>query len=210
MTMRVLYDYFRSSAAYRVRIALHLKNLPYESIPITLLENVQRSDAYLARNPQGLVPTLVDGELTLTQSLAICEYLDEVHPSPAFLPSASAARAAVRALALSVACDIHPLNNLRVLRYLKNELAVSEEQSGAWYRHWISEGFSALERQLQATHGVYAYGDVVSLADICLVPQVYNARRFGCDLTHYPTIMAIERQCLTLAAFSETAPEQVK
>ena len=204
--MRTLYDYIRSSASYRVRIALHLKGLTHEIIPIPLLDNVQRSSGYLTHNPQGLVPTLVDEGVTLTQSLAICEYLDELHPEPALLPKDAVGRATVRALALSIACDIHPLNNLRVLRYLESEFEASQAQKDAWYRHWIETGFDALERQLQSTHGVYSYGDSVTLADLCLVPQVFNARRFKCDMTVYPTIVSIDQACLRLSAFSEAAP----
>lgn len=204
--MRTLYDYKRSSAAYRVRIALHLKGLTYDAVSIALLDNVQRSADYLHHNPQGLVPALVDGEITLSQSLAICEYLDEVYPEPALLPTDAVGRAVVRGLALSVACDIHPLNNLRVLRYLESELNVTPEQKDTWYRHWIETGFDALEQQLQRTHGMYSYGDQITLADLCLVPQMFNARRFACDLNPYPTIVAIETQCLRSAAFSETAP----
>ena len=204
--MRTLYDYIRSSASYRVRIALHLKGLTHEIIPIPLLDNVQRSSGYLAHNPQGLVPTLVDEGVTLTQSLAICEYLEELHPEPALLPKDAVGRATVRALALSIACDIHPLNNLRVLRYLESEFEASQAQKDAWYRHWVETGFDVLERQLQSTHGIYSYGDSVTLADLCLVPQVFNARRFKCDMSVYPTIVSIEQACLHLSAFSETAP----
>jgi maleylpyruvate isomerase len=204
--MRTLYDYIRSSASYRVRIALHLKGLAHDIIPIALLDNVQRSSGYLAHNPQGLVPTLVDEGVTLTQSLAICEYLDELHPEPALLPKDAVGRATVRALSLSIVSDIHPLNNLRVLRYLESEFEASQAQKDAWYRHWIETGFDALERQLQSTHGFYSYGDSVTLADLCLVPQVFNARRFKCDMSVYPTIVAIEQACLRLSAFSETAP----
>ena len=205
--MRQLYDYFRSSAAYRVRIALHLKALPYEAIAVSLLDKMQQSSDYIARNPQGLVPTMIEEGAVLTQSLAICEYLDEKYPENPLLPSDFLDRAHVRSLAQSIACDIHPLNNLRVLRYLEDELGIQAEQKNAWYRHWIDVGFIALEQQLQSTHGLYCFGDAVTLADVCLVPQVYNARRFNCQLDGFPIITAITQQCLSLPAFNRTSPE---
>lgn len=205
--MRVLYDYFRSSAAYRVRIALNLKGLDYDSVTVPLLENAQRAEPYLAKNPQGLIPALQDGDVLLTQSLAICEYLDETYPEPALLPCEPYARAQVRALALSVACDIHPLNNLRVLRQLESQFGADQTQKNLWYRHWVDVGLSALEQQVQPTHGQFCFGDTVSLADIALVPQLYNARRFECDMSHYPTLVAIEQHCLTLDAFARATPE---
>ena len=208
--MRTLYDYIRSSASYRVRIALHLKGLTHEIIPIPLLDNVQRSSGYLTHNPQGLVPTLVDEGVTLTQSLAICEYLDELHPEPALLPKDAVGRATVRALALSIACDIHPLNNLRVLRYLESEFEASQAQKDAWYRHWVDTGLRAFEQQIERTRGQYCYGDTVTLADLALIPQVYNARRFQCDLSAYPNIVAIEQQCLVLSAFAQATPDAVQ
>ena len=208
--MRQLYDYHRSSAAYRVRIALRLKNLPYESIPIALLEDAQRSSEYVKKNPQGLVPTLVEHGVTLTQSLAICEYLNEVYPTPPLMPNDAIGKAQVRALAHSIACDIHPLNNLRVLRQLEVQFNATAEQKDSWYRHWINIGFTAFEQQIQSTHGAFCYQDTPSLADICLVPQVYNARRFNVDMAAYPTIVAIEQQCLTLDAFSQTSPDHVQ
>jgi maleylacetoacetate isomerase len=207
--MRILYDYFRSSAAYRVRIALALKNVPYEREHVMLLENMQNSQTYKAHNPQGLVPALQEGEATLTQSLAICEYLDEVHPEPALLPADALGRAQVRALALSIACDIHPLNNMRVLRYLTQTFGVTADEKDDWCRHWIDVGLTALELQLNHTAGVYCWGDSVTLADVCLVPQVYNARRFECDMNRYPCIAAITEHCLSLHAFHLTSPEQV-
>ena len=195
--MRVLYDYFRSSASYRVRIALNLKGLAYDSVPVSLLDNAQRAPEYLSKNPQGLVPALLDGEQLLTQSLAICEYLEETYPQPALLPNDAIGRARVRALALSIACDIHPLNNLRVLRRLEAQFAADQAGKDAWYQHWIQSGFEAFEQQIQSTHGHYCFGDTVTLADLALVPQVYNARRFNCDLSAYPTMRAIEQRCLT-------------
>ncbi|MFZ1417523.1 MAG: maleylacetoacetate isomerase [Burkholderiaceae bacterium] len=208
--MRVLYDYFRSSASYRVRIALNLKGLAYDSVPVSLLDNAQRAPEYLSKNPQGLVPALLDGEQLLTQSLAICEYLEETYPQPALLPNDAIGRARVRALALSIACDIHPLNNLRVLRRLEAQFAADQAGKDAWYQHWIQSGFEAFEQQIQSTHGHYCFGDTVTLADLALVPQVYNARRFNCDLSAYPTMRAIEQRCLTLDAFARAIPEAVQ
>ena len=208
--MRVLYDYFRSSASYRVRIALNLKGLAYDSVPVSLLDNAQRAPEYLSKNPQGLVPALLDGEQLLTQSLAICEYLEETYPQPALLPNDAIGRARVRALALSIACDIHPLNNLRVLRRLEAQFAADQAGKDAWYQHWIQSGFEAFEQQIQSTHGQYCFGDTVTLADLALVPQVYNARRFNCDLSAYPTMLAIEQRCLALDAFARAMPEAVQ
>ena len=208
--MRVLYDYFRSSASYRVRIALNLKGLAYDSVPVSLLDNAQRAPEYLSKNPQGLVPALLDGEQLLTQSLAICEYLEEAYPQPALLPNDTIGRARVRALALSIACDIHPLNNLRVLRRLEAQFAADQAGKDAWYQHWIQSGFEAFEQQIQSTHGQYCFGDTVTLADLALVPQVYNARRFNCDLSAYPTMLAIEQRCLALDAFARATPEAVQ
>lgn len=208
--MHVLYDYFRSSASYRVRIALNLKGLAYDSVPVSLLDNAQRAPEYLSKNPQGLVPALLDGEQLLTQSLAICEYLEETYPQPALLPNDAIGRARVRALALSIACDIHPLNNLRVLRRLEAQFAADQAGKDAWYQHWIQSGFEAFEQQIQSTHGQYCFGDTVTLADLALVPQVYNARRFNCDLSAYPTMLAIEQRCLALDAFARAMPEAVQ
>ena len=208
--MRVLYDYFRSSASYRVRIALNLKGLAYDSVPVSLLDNAQRAPEYLSKNPQGLVPALLAGEQLLTQSLAICEYLEETYPQPALLPNDAIGRARVRALALSIACDIHPLNNLRVLRRLEAQFAADQAGKDAWYQHWIQSGFEAFEQQIQSTHGQYCFGDTVTLADLALVPQVYNARRFNCDLSAYPTMLAIEQRCLALDAFARATPEAVQ
>ncbi|QTF92691.1 maleylacetoacetate isomerase [Halomonas sp. BM-2019] len=207
--MTTLYGYFRSSAAYRVRIALNLKGLAYDQVPVNLVKGEQRGDANLARHPQGLVPSLVtDDGLVLTQSLAICEYLDELHPRPALLPEAPAERARVRALAQLVACEIHPLNNLRVLKYLVHELKLDEEAKLGWYRHWVTGGFDALETMLsrEAGSGDFCHGDTPTLADLCLVPQVFNAERFACDLSAYPRIRRIVANCRTLPAFQRAAP----
>lgn len=205
-----LYSYFRSSAAFRVRIALELKGLPFEIVPVHLLKEggQQRTPEYLARNPDGLVPLLVDGDHVLNQSLAIIEYLDEVYPQPSLLPGDAVQRAHIRALALAIACEIHPLNNLRVLKYLKRTLEVSEDEKDAWYRHWITLGFGALERRLAGDPrtGYYCVGDTPTLADACLVPQVFNAQRFAVDLTPYPTISRIFAQCMQLEAIQRAAP----
>ncbi len=208
--MRILYDYFRSSASYRVRIALNLKGLSYRSVPVALLDNAQQAPEYLEKNPQGLIPALLDGDQLITQSLAICEYLDEVYPTPALLPTDALGRARVRALALSIACDIHPLNNLRVLRRLEQQFSAEQASKDAWYRHWVDTGLRAFERQIERTRGQYCYGDTVTLADLALIPQVYNARRFQCDLSAYPNIVAIEQQCLALSAFAQATPEAVQ
>jgi len=204
-----LYDYFRSSAAYRVRIALGLKGLAPERAFVHLRRGAQREDDYLALNPQGLVPSLVtDDGAVLTQSLAIIEWLDETHPRPPLLPSDAAGRARVRALALAVACDIHPLNNLRVLNYLTGTLGVTEAQKNGWYRYWCDTGLEALETQLarDAATGAFCHGALPTLADICLVPQLANARRVDLDLAPYPKLLAIEAACLALPAFAAAAP----
>jgi maleylpyruvate isomerase len=204
-----LYDYFRSSAAYRVRIAFNLKGVKPAREFVHLRKNVQRSDDYLALNPQGLVPALVaDGGEVLTQSLAIIEYLDETHPAPPLLPRAAVDRARVRGIALEIACDIHPLNNLRVLQYLTNTLGVSDEQKDAWYKYWIDVGLEALETRLarDSATGRFCHGDAPSLADICLVPQLANARRMNIDITPYPTLTRIEAAAISLPAFVDAAP----
>jgi maleylpyruvate isomerase len=207
-----LYSYFRSSAAYRVRIALNLKGLPYDTRPVHLLKDGGQHllPDYTRLNPLALIPTLVDGPAVLTQSLAIIEYLEETHPIPPLLPATPIARAQVRALALSIACDIHPLNNLRVLRYLKRELDVPEEARDTWYRHWIQTGLQALEKMLAASPetGTYCHGGTPSLADICLVPQLFNARRLKCDLSAMPTLVRIDAACRALPAFERAAPER--
>jgi maleylacetoacetate isomerase len=205
-----LYDYFRSSAAYRVRIALNLKGIaPDERTYVHLRMGSQRAQDYLALNPQGLVPALaLDDGRVLTQSLAIIEYLDETHPDPPLLPADPVARARVRAIALSIACEIHPLNNLRVLNYLVATMGVSREQKDGWYRYWIDVGFEALEKTLarHAATGRFCHGDDPTLADICLVPQMANARRFEIDLSPYPTLIRIESACTALPAFAQAAP----
>jgi maleylacetoacetate isomerase len=205
-----LYTYWRSSAAYRVRIALALKNLSVTQIPVHLLKDggQQKSEAYRALNPAMLVPTLQHDALTLNQSLAIIEYLDATFPEHPLLPAVPAEAAIVRALALDIACDIHPLNNLRVLQYLTTTLGISEQQKTDWILHWLRQGFTALELRLAQTAGIYAVGDQVTLADICLVPQVYNALRFQLDLGPFPLIQRVYQQCLTLPAFACAAPEQ--
>lgn len=205
MAELTLYDYARSSAAYRVRIALNCKGMSYAQAPINLLEGAQRDLVHLARNPQGMVPALDTGAAILTQSLAILEWLEEVNPSPALLPAEPEERARVRAAALLIACDIHPLNNLRVLAYLKGPLAQPPEAVTTWYRHWISEGFAALESLVQGPR--FCFGDQLSLADICLVPQMTNARRFETDLAPYPGLVAIDAYLRGLEAFLRAAPE---
>ena len=203
-----LYNYFRSSAAYRVRIAVNLKGLKPENVFVHMLKNEQQAPDYLKVNPQGLVPTLVDGDEVLTQSLAIIEYLDETYPSPPLLPDTAAERARVRSIALTIACDIHPIDNLRVLRYLIHELGVSEEQKNKWFEHWIRLGFSALESRLTADPrtGRFCHGDTPTLADICLVPQMANARRVSMDISAFPTLLRIEKDCNALPAFADAAP----
>jgi len=206
--MIALYDYHRSSAAYRVRIALNLKGLHYESQPVDLLDGGQSDETYRRINPQGRVPTLVDPQQALGQSLAIIEFLDETCPDPPLLPDEARARARVRQLAQIVACDIHPLNNLRVLQHLEQQLGTSEEQRRAWYRRWIAEGFAAIETLLDDERtGRYCHGDAPTMADCCLVPQVYNARRWDCDLSPYPSICRIDASCLSLPAFARARPE---
>jgi maleylacetoacetate isomerase/maleylpyruvate isomerase len=204
-----LYNYFRSSASYRVRIALALKGLTYEYVPVHLAKNEQFRESYAAVSAARLVPMLLDGDIALTQSLAICEYLDETHPAPPLLPPDAAGRARVRALALDIACEIHPLNNLRVLRYLVRDLKVSEDDKNRWYRHWVETGLETLERQLQdARTGRFCHGDAPTLADVCLVPQIFNAQRFGCRLDHVPTVMRVFDECMRLEAFEATQPSK--
>ncbi len=205
-----LYTYFRSSAAYRVRIALNLKGLDYEAVPVHLLRGggEQHGPEYRRINPTGLVPSLEDDGRVLLQSLPIIEYLEETHPLPPLLPKDAAGRARVRALAQVVASDIHPINNLRVLRYLEHELGATREQRDAWYRHWVDSGLAALEAML-AGHpdtGRFMHGDSPTLADCALVPQLFNARRFDCRLDGLPTVLRIAEQCEQLAAFRDAAP----
>lgn len=205
-----LYGFFRSSAAFRVRIALNLKGLVYEHAGVHLRRNEQRREDYLALNPQGLVPTLDDGGRLLTQSLAIIDYLEETHPEPPLLPREPAARAAVRALALTVACDIHPIDNLRVLRYLAKPLGHDDKAIEAWFNHWIELGFTGIERSLAAAPpATFCHGERPTLADICLVPQVFNAQRYpSFALAPYPNIMRIFANCMALEAFERARPER--
>ena len=203
-----LYTYFRSSAAYRVRIALNLKGLPYGPEFVHLAKGRHNDAAYGAVNPAKLVPALIDGGHLLTQSLAIIEYLDETHPAPPLLPRTPLERARVRALSLLIACEIHPLNNLRALKYLNGVLKVTEEQKNAWYRHWVEEGFRALDRQLaERVSGSLCFGDMPTLADVCLVPQVANARRLNVDMGPFPRIAAIDAACQALPAFDAARPD---
>ena len=204
-----LYSYWRSSAAYRVRIALNLKGLDYETVSVSLVDGRHRSDEFRARNPQGFVPFYDDGNVATGQSLAIMEYLEEAHPAPPLLPADTADRAFVRAFANLVCCDIHPLNNLRVLRHLEAEFGAGDDAKRAWYRHWIGEGFDAAETLAvrHANRGVYTLGDLPTIADACLVPQVYNARRFDLDMDRWPRLAAIDAACRELEAFRRAAPE---
>jgi maleylpyruvate isomerase len=205
-----LYSYFRSSASFRVRIALNLKKLPYDYEPVHLVRGggEQLTAGYRKLNPDGLVPTIVDGDAVVQQSLAIIEYLEERYPNPPLLPPEPQARAYVRALALQIACEIHPLNNLRVLKYLKQVLGIGEDATSAWYRHWIESGFETLEARLSRDRrtGTFCYGDAPTLADIVLVPQVFNAHRFEVDTTRYPTLQRIHDQSMLLDAFLDAAP----
>lgn len=205
-----LYSYFRSSAAYRVRIALNLKQLPFDYVPVHLLRDggQQLQDTYRAMSPDALVPTLIDGDVPLQQSLAIIEYLEETHPTPPLLPKQPVDRAYVRAIALQIACEIHPLNNLRVLKYLKHMLQVPEDAKNDWYRHWIESGFASLEARLanDPRTGKLCFGDTPTMADICIVTQVFNAHRFSIETAHYPTIQRIYEYASTLDAFKAAAP----
>lgn len=207
-----LYSYFRSSAAFRVRIALNLKGLEYDIIPVHMLREggQQHKPEYRRLNPQGLVPTLALDNAVLTQSLAICEYLEECYLQPPLLPANALQRARVRALAAAVACDMHPLNNLRVLKYLVKELGASDEQKLEWYRHWVEVGFNGIEEMLSqsAETGTYCHGETPGLADVCLIPQVWNALRFNCPMEAYPTINRIYAQCMSLPAFAAAQPDR--
>jgi maleylacetoacetate isomerase len=203
-----LHGYFRSSAAFRVRIALNLKKLDCESASVHLRRGDQRNAEFLGVNPQGLVPALEDNGHTLIQSLPIIEYLDETFPEPPILPRDAAGRARVRALAAIVACDIHPLNNLRVLKYLRGPLGVSEDAKDEWYRHWVAEGLAALEEMARPRAGAFLFGDSPTIADICLVPQLYNARRFSVPLTDYPTLRRADETASAHAAFAAAHPDR--
>lgn len=210
--MTTLYGYFRSSASYRVRIALNLKGLTYDTVPVHLLNQggEQFKPEFTQLNPHALVPVVeLDGH-HLTQSLAVLEYLDEQHPAPSLLPGDALQRAHIRELSLAIACEIHPLNNLRVLRYLKHELGVEEDKKNGWVKHWIGLGFAALEKQLAAdtSRGHFCVGDMPTMADCCLIPQLFNARRFEVDLSPYPTLVAIEDACNALPAFQAAHPSQ--
>jgi maleylacetoacetate isomerase len=205
-----LYSYFRSSAAYRVRIALNLKGLDYTIVPIHLLREggQHHTSDYTHRNPAELVPTLEHDSQAITQSLAILEYLEETYPTPALLPPSPLGRARVRALCLTVACEVHPLNNLRVLNFLKDEMGASEDARNTWYRHWVTLGLSAFERLLirDGSAGSFCYGDAPTFADCYLIPQIFNAKRFQCPLDDYPTLMRIYTNCEQVESFRRAAP----
>jgi maleylacetoacetate isomerase len=204
----ILYDYWRSSASYRVRIALNMKGAAYERVPINLLEHEQAGEAYRARNPQGLVPMLEAGGQRITQSLAIISWLDGTHPMPPLIPASPVSRAHIFALALTIAADIHPLNNLRVLRQLSG-LGIDQAARDDWYRHWIAEGFDALEALATPQAGRFLFGDTPTLADICLVPQMYNARRFDMALDAWPTLLRADAEAQALAPFAAAHPDRV-
>jgi maleylacetoacetate isomerase len=205
-----LYSAARSSASFRVRIALNLKNLPHEIVPVSLLKNEHLTEAFKALNPAELVPVLEHEGRRLTQSLAIIEYLEEKYPQPPLLPHEPELRAYVRAAALSIACEIHPLNNLRVLRYLVRDMSLSDEQKNGWYRHWVEQGLAQLEAWLKAEGraGRFVLGAQVTLADVLIVPQIFNAQRFECRLEHVPTVMRIFEQCMKMPAFDSARPEK--
>jgi len=208
MTGVLLHDYYRSSAAYRVRIALNLKGIEYQRHSVNLADSEQKSPSFRALNPQGFVPMLEIDDHRLTQSLAIIDYLDATHPDPPLLPKNPVDAAQVRAMALSVACDIHPLNNLRVLKYLSRELGQPQEARDAWYRHWVIDGLEALEAMARTNAGDFLFGDTVTLADICLVPQIYNARRFAVTVADYPTLRRVDENANALAAFATAHPDR--
>jgi len=208
MARAILYDYYRSSASYRVRIALNLKGVDYERRPVNLVESEQKEAGYRELNPQGFVPMLeIDGQ-RITQSLAICNYLNSIVPDPPFMPADAADRAHVLAMALTVACDIHPLNNLRVLKYLSGALGQSQEARDDWYIHWVREGFDALEMLAKERAGNFLFGDTPNLADICLVPQMYNARRFNVPVDAYPTLVRADSNATALPAFAAAHPDR--
>jgi maleylacetoacetate isomerase/maleylpyruvate isomerase len=205
--MMELYNYFRSSASYRVRIALALKGLEVEYKPVHLAKNEQFAESFAALSVAPLVPLLRDGERSITQSLAIIEYLEETHPEPPLLPRDAHGRARVRAIAYDIACEIHPLNNLRVLRYLVRELHVAEGDKNRWYRHWVETGLETVERQLAQHPATFCHGERPTIADCALVPQIFNARRFDCRLDHLPNVMRVFDACMKLPAFERTRPE---
>lgn len=208
MTIR-LYDFSRSSACYRVRIALNLKGLEYEAIDTSLIDGAHLKPDYVAKNPQGFVPMLEVSDLRLTQSLAIIEWLDATYPEPRFIPSDPTERARIMALAYVIACDIHPINNLRILKYLKGELAQEHQAVDNWYRHWIGEGFAALEAMADPSKP-FLSGDTPGIADICLIPQMANARRFDTPLEAYPHLVRIDADCCAIEAFRRAHPDAVK
>jgi maleylacetoacetate isomerase len=210
--MLKLYNYFRSSASFRVRIALNLKGLAYEEISVHLVNDggEQYSEKYQTINPQSLVPALSDDDKIITQSMAIIEYLEDKYPTPTLLPKDAYQRALVRAFSLVIAADTHPLNNLRVLNYLTKTLAISDDQKNAWYHHWVAKSFTALEKQLSQSPLTrdFCFGQSPTLADIFLVPQLYNARRFSCDISAYPTLVRIDNHCQQLPAFKDAWPQE--
>lgn len=212
MAELILYDFYRSSSAYRVRIALNVKGLAYQRVPINLVEGQQREADYRRVNPQGLVPLLVVGDTRISQSVAIMEWLEQFCPEPALLPASEQDKALVRSLTFAITMDIQPLNNLRVMNYFKQAWQWSDDDVSVWYQHWIATGFSAIEAQLAASgsNGKFCFGETVTMADICLVPQVYNARRFHCDLGDYPLIRSIDQHCTALETFARAAPEVIR
>jgi maleylacetoacetate isomerase/maleylpyruvate isomerase len=201
-----LFNFFRSSASYRVRIALALKGLAYDYKPVQLAKNEQFNESYAAVSAARLVPLLIDGDAVVTQSLAIIEYLDETHPAPPLLPADPLGRARVRALSLDIACEIHPLNNLRVLRYLVHSMKVSEDDKNRWYRHWVETGLEVVERQLAAQPSTWCHGESPTMADCLLVPQIFNAQRFECRLDHVPNVMRVFETCMRHPAFITSQP----
>jgi len=201
-----LYNYFRSSASWRVRIALAIKGLDYDYVPVHLVKKEHLSDGYTAMSASHLVPLLQDGDDRVTQSLAIIEYLEETHPLPPLLPADALGRARVRAIAMDIACEIHPLNNLRVLRYLVHDLKLGEDDKNRWYRHWVESGLEAVERQLAAQPARFCHGDAPTLADCALVPQIFNAQRFDCRTDHVPHVMRVFDTCMQQDAFADTHP----
>ena len=209
MTGPVLFDYYRSSASYRVRIALNLKGVEYRSVPVDLAAGAQKEAEFRAANPQGFVPMLEDGGRRITQSLAIIHYLDATRPEPPLVPPDAADRAHVVALALTIACDIHPLNNLRVLKHLTGELGLSEEVRNEWIARWISEGFAGLEALAAPRAGRFLFGDNPTLADICLVPQMYNARRFNVPLDAFPLLVRVDAEATAIEAIAAAHPDRV-
>ncbi|AWB70715.1 maleylacetoacetate isomerase [Vibrio cholerae] len=206
----ILYGYWRSSAAYRVRIALNIKQLAYESRAVHLNKDggEQHHAEFHRLNPSELIPVLIDGELCLNQSLAIIEYLDETYPEPRLIPERGVERYQIKALALDIAADIHPINNLRILQYLSAEFSASDDEKNHWYRHWIDKGFLGLEEKLRQCAGIYSVGDTLSLVDVCLVPQVYNAERFDLDMNRYPTLKRVAETLRALPAFERAAPDR--